>query len=835
MGLSKFRKVRFSATRTFTDREEPLEVFSTIINNILTKPGDLEVLVFYGYGGIGKTALLRKLEAILVKLPDRQRIHSVWLSLDLYEVASPLHALISIRRQLKRDCPLFDFALLRYWSLVGHFSLSNERKVLNEDNILLGLGEAVVSALGKTAPFTITAKVINMLYRELQLRRPCYKAYFEEILSLGENAYEIHARLPYYLGTEIADAAEAGIHHVFFFDSFEAMLKRFSALAVNDFPDEWIRELIGSCGHGLFVVASREQLAWGRQDSAWAKALNQHLLSTLSPDDCRHFLRAVPIHDTKLVESIINASGGIPLHLDLCVSIFERMVEGGRHPQCQDFNVPAEEIVRRFLGHLDENLREAVRALSVVRFFNFDIFCDLFHDLAIGYPIGRFSALSRLSFVESIDKFDHLLTIHEIVRGQILGDLAGTPVVARAVACFIATLGRRLHVYSDALTEVLFGNALAITSLVPSLEVSSVEILLDAGLQLHDRGHWLTLIETLRANRSLPAVQEACSLLLAVCLRRVGGLEESIVILRSLSATQSHIGKHFTTLRAERAYASSLAGNYDSAYDEFEALYAAFPRIETLERPAIKAHQQYADILTLRGRFVDALRILVTLREALDDGESECLEIGETYRLEGHIYRFNLDYEMAALKYNQAFATTGDINSLKGKLYTNLAETYCWYSPDLAIEYAEHGLEINSELGLTIEQGKLQAALSIAAAMRGDFNTARLTAQRAIDQQIRGGYEAGVLFGKIALCLAATLEGDKLQADEIWLTLVAHCQRLNVYRYLLLPLATLRQRTGDAVSILNTFQWLDKTATEEALSAWKRRLKMRHLRGGKSR
>ncbi len=50
------------AMQNFTNREEPIQTYFTALSHLRNQTKSLQVLTFYGIGGIGKTSLLRYLE-----------------------------------------------------------------------------------------------------------------------------------------------------------------------------------------------------------------------------------------------------------------------------------------------------------------------------------------------------------------------------------------------------------------------------------------------------------------------------------------------------------------------------------------------------------------------------------------------------------------------------------------------------------------------------------------------------------------------------------------------------------------------------------------------------
>jgi len=108
-----------ATTRQFTDREKFLQVFEQTRQNL--KDDQLAVLVFYGVGGIGKTALRKEL---MRRLEQEGRLDWVWTGLDFDtpEFRLPEATLSALRQRLEQrwkvSFPTFDVAYAVYWRLV---------------------------------------------------------------------------------------------------------------------------------------------------------------------------------------------------------------------------------------------------------------------------------------------------------------------------------------------------------------------------------------------------------------------------------------------------------------------------------------------------------------------------------------------------------------------------------------------------------------------------------------------------------------------------------------------------------------------------------------------
>ena len=102
------------ANKVFTDRDEPRESFWRLFNKVkagISDGEDVQVLAYYGIGGIGKTSLLHKLMAEM----DAQLSRSLHAYIDFNIRKEPGSVLNSMRniltgaghsRRLNRQKPL---------------------------------------------------------------------------------------------------------------------------------------------------------------------------------------------------------------------------------------------------------------------------------------------------------------------------------------------------------------------------------------------------------------------------------------------------------------------------------------------------------------------------------------------------------------------------------------------------------------------------------------------------------------------------------------------------------------------------------------------------------
>ncbi|WP_058553954.1 tetratricopeptide repeat protein [Thiohalocapsa sp. ML1] len=452
---------RLKANRVFTDRDAPKAQFDQARAEL--PPDQHRLLVFYGVGGQGKTALRRELmRRLAAEQPRRHRFGAV----DFYvkDFRDPPRGLLELRRRLgasgKIRTPVFDVAIARYWERA--YPGEDVTRALDDlfsdgDGILSELAQSGRDALdlAEDVPFGVgqTLKLINRAHRWLKDRgahRAC--AALADLPAL--EADQIAERLPWYLGLDLqahrADHPEQGAP-ICFLDTYEALWSdapdKTGAAAVE--TDAWVRELISAAPGTLFVILGRERLSWDRRfpDDDWAALLaEQHLLGGLAEADADWFLCQIPIDDAAIRRAIIDgasaenepdpppgATGAHPFYLDLAVDTWLKLCAAGTPPRPGQFGGTHADVLARFLRHRDPAEIEALRVLAGPAGFDRDLFGALMAHFRTGYPSTRFPELCDLSIIEP--GADGRWRLHALMRAHLLADL--DPDLRRALHAFL--------------------------------------------------------------------------------------------------------------------------------------------------------------------------------------------------------------------------------------------------------------------------------------------------------------------------------------------------------------------------------------------------------------
>jgi tetratricopeptide (TPR) repeat protein len=425
-----------AAARYFTDREDAIGAFQRAISTSAGRP--LQALVFYGVGGVGKTALLQRLCATLpgslpYALVDLQNIGD--------RTAAYRDTLLRFRSDLARlpkvDFPLFDLCL----SVMLEREGGDPPPLVRLNPRLAGVLEAVTGLVkGIPGPIGGPAQAVESVVKgtiaafpalqDLIRRAGGTEGFFELRARAVRDDPTLPADLIRFFARDLAQHLPERPGHacrgVLFLDTYEQLWAgRDAAASQSRHLDWWVADLVRFCLHErvgvLPVIGSRDSIRWGDDDPAWADLIVQHPIGGLGPSDAQSFLarcdigRAAGAPPTDLQEAIIRCcdtgqSGQRschPLFLALCADIVRNTRDAtGADPPLEVFaGIPerrlAAELAARFLTSLHSSAMESwVTDLSLTP--RFDEAAAVALDADRQHYNGRpgWARLTRLSFVE---------------------------------------------------------------------------------------------------------------------------------------------------------------------------------------------------------------------------------------------------------------------------------------------------------------------------------------------------------------------------------------------------------------------------------------------------
>ena len=451
-----------AANRIFVDRERAQKIFEDAAFAIPTNCST--ILVFYGVGGQGKTALCRELmhKTKVEVEPSYGFLRRAELDLHGRTKEEPDRLLVWIRNGFADAgvvFPSFDLAFAITWEAtrgdqpLPKFTRPWLARVTKLGTV--GVDEAAAAAKGwltgedaKELIGDIAGSIpgVGFILKRIgnwaiDKGKRVYLEQTKEALKAlycgGEikKPYALSLLLPWMLAQDLNAhlTANPTERFVLFVDEYERVFDEAGTgvkWEENAF-DSQMRTLIADTNGLLGVFFSRERLPWGID---WRDDLKdrQHLLGGLGEKDADAFLLAIPIEDKAIRHAIIAGARETskpdapvyPLMLDLQVVHWRTLTASGEAPSPDSFRVTAEsferrrqEIVRRVLRDYGNPLAITLERLSVARRFDRQAFDLVVQTFGTALPLDQFERITDLSFVTKGD--DGFSNIHSAIAGTI--------------------------------------------------------------------------------------------------------------------------------------------------------------------------------------------------------------------------------------------------------------------------------------------------------------------------------------------------------------------------------------------------------------------------------
>jgi len=373
----------------FTDREKAISYAESYMDISPYEP--LKVLMFYGVGGIGKTALQFKLIDSLRK--NKNILPFARLNIEEVRVKTgdPSEALLRLRTSYEGDFgvqfPRFDLCLAVITARQG----DDPEPLVRINPALKDMFSFANNFL--SLPVAGFSGLVDDLIRKFPSVEEKVRHIFktEDVIRLRD--MESQDMMNELIRSFVQDLAEnlpnrdgKSCRGVMFLDTYESFWRGkeggISAQAL--LLDKWVRELVNYCLNPkvgvLPIISGRERLRWTEDDPEWANVLDQQLLGGLSVRDAQLVMSKLNVgpspeesEPTLLQKAIINLCREVsgtkdiachPFYLSLCAEI----VLNTRKPQGNDpspdifSNIPndkvANDLASLFLKSLDSRALE---------------------------------------------------------------------------------------------------------------------------------------------------------------------------------------------------------------------------------------------------------------------------------------------------------------------------------------------------------------------------------------------------------------------------------------------------------------------------------------------
>lgn len=734
------------AIKMFTDRIEPIAQMNEETKQLKSHTNYKKMINYYGIGGIGKTRFLSEFVRLL---RNEKSLEYALASLDAYEVDSPVKVLIHIRKQLKSyQFIKFDYALIQYFTKIN----TPPQHIISEFSSIKSQYFDVYKTIGNDILETFVPyyssikKVFNSGKKLVKLNE--YKKY-EADFSFYEDmdTMELFHELPNIFAEAINESSEP---LVILLDDFDSYLKKVQSRSNSVNAESWLFKIYRKINRVLFVIASRDKIqSFGDYEPQDDEFISNHL-SNLSDQDVGSYLDYANITHTKIVETIIDASKGVPLYLDLFVDYYyenEMLLK-----DCKQFDIPKlEGLITRYLSHLSESEKQVVLLIASFNRIDENFIKYMIRNRNIQISDDSLkSFLDRTLFIDDdlylkldLTLKDHILNSKQAIDPKTSASLLMTYLVEEINATHLSYehyLNQLISLYSkiDEINQVEIENWIRIIN------------------EIGDRSYFFPFDQHFIStfNQENPAKKAIYIYYDLMKTRRKGFVKEGRDKMQELILNHFDpkvYGSMMYAYQLLHVFFIHLSGDYPKAlsgYKEIIEEHELFNSLDRDHRTLVNALYKYGDLLFLYGKFNESKKVLFGIE--IDHRVSEANKC-EIIRTRAHIYRLNYHFEFADRMYKKILESNDQTDyRIIANTTTSMAENLQFYNPEMAIKYAIDAIEKNEKIGSTMEIGKAYAAKSIAHTMLGEYEEAFDSYQNAYEIQIKNGYRSGVLFAEIA-------------------------------------------------------------------------------------
>ncbi|WP_182908083.1 aminoglycoside phosphotransferase family protein [Microbispora sp. H13382] len=695
--------------RRFVNREGPREIFAEELGKVGHGPRVLNVV---GVGGIGKSRLLREFE---------RHVRGTWLVAAL-DLQIPAHrqqedALAVLRMQFGEQgvrFDRFDIAYAVLWQrLHPHLGLTRAGLPFVEHSEVL---TEILDSVAGVPVFATALGLLKLMDRGVDARKRRRHLRTDETLSQldqlpGANLVDAVT----YLFAEDLRVSHKDRPYLITVDAYEA-LGRPEA-------DVWLRDLVAQLDHGLVVIASREPLPWRQYDSDWDEVICGLPLEGLPMQARMELLTDGGVTDPQLREVIAKASVGVPFYLHLAVDS-----EGKGRVVSQD------EIMQRFLDHVDQDERRYLDLLSTARTFDFELFKQLAQ--AFHLPASRLAWERLVAYSFVYPAVDERFQLHQLMANVLRVRLS--PAItsdAHQVLHRLWNERARDNNAPDALREAVYHGLRAGTLSSDQLLEYADRITACGGSQ-GMAGLVADLSDYLADYECDDALEQTARCLAAESAVLLGDAEK----IKSLTPSGSW---SLTTMAGARlavaaGHGRRIAGETSEALNIYTSVWEG--------RQGPERHPAglwSADLHMAQGRFGTASRLAEELTAACP-ADLHAVR-GDIARLMHLAARFSYDFGQADLYLREAETYYRQADTIVGAalIATNRAELLAWTDPFAAVNLAQSAVEANLDLGALHEVGKAYTALGQAHLAIGRHNDANRALEQACQALEKAGYRSG--------------------------------------------------------------------------------------------
>lgn len=795
MRWSKFENIDYCKYRNmFVDREEIINLFKEEYEKLKNNSGYFKVISIYGIGGIGKSYLIEK----LLQIPqiDEFELKIITINMDIMHSADIFDNLVKVRKQIGVSCLYFDYSLILLWDIYKIEKLDEDfmRKIKGNFLDMLNIADSGLSVIFPTIGFENILSIFRgNLLPKLQ-KNFMEPAIFEEINArFQKNPQHLYEFMPHLLGLDLAKITKK--HRLIaFFDSYERYLVD---------HDDWLKELIGSVGKGLFLIASREKLDWSDNK----EKLYPYRLEELPSSQAELLLKAnlSPTH-YNLIDTIIDRTQCVPIFIELAINIYKKISMESSDEISTEFWMIKDksDFIKRFLHHLPETEQEIVLVLSVVRIFNTDIFEWIVQDLNLNCTVLKYYDICKLCLVNMLKEDDQFLKLHDVFTANALKFIPASK-MQRILHSYISYTGQRgLSILSQKQLAILFRNLLSLSSNI-AFAISDIEYLCDIFFVLYENNCSPELYEWIRKTSSstLSVFRDFVEIIYTEKVDARKSYELSLAF-----STISRLGKHKKSFKLIQNYAHAISGNYDDFSSVTEKMYYELAPEDVFCWYYGKTKIYYADHLMLHGKFIQALHIFEEYVNELKMFPRKKGDYFEAKKQSAHCRRFNMLLDEATSIYQDLADDYSNSKGLLVYVLTNLCETNCYFHPNLVFDIAPEAIRLSEYLKRPKEKAKIYYSLAIANLHNRNYDLSKHYIDKSIALNEDAHYPSGILFALMAKAFLEYAQTKQI-STQTQNQISSILERGLVYQYFELPLCIMNLNTDTLYQLKNKYEWID--------------------------
>ena len=444
--------------KEFADRVELRKSFWKRYEKMVQEGSIL--ISFYGAGGVGKSALLRKLEEEVKQ--HNEILKCCYVKYDFSIGTDVCDVLKTLKFQLSDygcNFPLFDIGNYYYTLSIGQdiappkvksmfeqiplvqemkkrlskasATVGNAMTVFNttkkffnaatdvdEEHWLEQFFNITISGLGTSMPLmrtiTIFMSMADVFLEEYMKRKGLLDTRHQFIRNQlndrrqKKDPVALYDYLPTLFAADVADwMTETGNKLIVFLDNYESLVGTTNFISTEQRKrDMWLRGYEGlmySIPNTLWTIAGRNELLW---EGELAEELEQHKITALSPQDSKWFLKQAGISDANLLNNLVELTKGYPIFLDLCVDFYAeyRRQHTDKLPSIEEFGKKNDEVVGRILRYVDASdpaAKDMLEFLCVLDVWTDEIAIDIGGLVFNYFSRNIYKRIKKFSFIQS--------------------------------------------------------------------------------------------------------------------------------------------------------------------------------------------------------------------------------------------------------------------------------------------------------------------------------------------------------------------------------------------------------------------------------------------------